>query len=57
LEQQKAHHSDQGGGLSHGTLNNITGASRTLRVLARLLAYPDAQLRADLSDMREALRG
>jgi nitrate reductase delta subunit len=35
--------------------NNITGASRTLRVLARLLAYPDAQLRADLSDMREAL--
>ena len=35
--------------------SNITGASRTLRVLARLLSYPDAQLRGDLSDMRQAL--
>ncbi len=35
--------------------NNITGASRSLRVLARLLAYPDAQLRGDLNDMRQAL--
>ncbi|MDR3370840.1 nitrate reductase molybdenum cofactor assembly chaperone [Rhodoferax sp.] len=34
---------------------NISGASRSLRVLARLLSYPDAQLRADLPDMREAL--
>ena len=36
-------------------LSNITGASRSLRVLARLLSYPDAQLRADLADMRQAL--
>jgi nitrate reductase delta subunit len=34
---------------------NITGASRSLRVLARLLSYPDAQLRGDLNDMRQAL--
>ncbi len=33
----------------------ITGMSRSLRVLARLLSYPDAQLRADLADMRDAL--
>lgn len=37
-------------------LSNITGASRSLRVLARLLSYPDAQLRADLPDMRMALQ-
>ena len=30
-------------------------ASTTLRVLARLLGYPDAQLRNDLADMRGAL--
>lgn len=36
--------------------SNITGASRSLRVLARLLSYPDAQLRDDLADMRQALR-
>ena len=30
-------------------------ASTSLRVLARLLGYPDAQLRSDLSDMRSAL--
>ncbi len=35
--------------------SNITGASRSLRVLARLLSYPDALLRADLDDMRQAL--
>jgi len=35
--------------------SNITGASRSLRVLARLLSYPDAQLRGDLNDMRQAL--
>jgi nitrate reductase delta subunit len=35
--------------------SNITGASRSLRVLARLLAYPDAQLRGALNDMRQAL--
>ena len=35
--------------------SNITGASRSLRVLARLLSYPDAQLRGDLDDMRQAL--
>ena len=35
--------------------SNITGASRSLRVLARLLAYPDAQLRDDLADMRQVL--
>jgi nitrate reductase delta subunit len=37
-------------------LSNITGASRSLRVLARLLSYPDAQLLGDLADMRQALR-
>ncbi len=36
--------------------SNISGASRSLRVLARLLSYPDAQLLADLPDMREALQ-
>jgi nitrate reductase delta subunit len=30
-------------------------ASLSLRVLARLLSYPDAQLRGDLNDMRQAL--
>ena len=35
--------------------SNITGASRSLRVLARLLSYPDAALRGDLADMRQAL--
>ncbi len=35
--------------------SNISGASRSLRVLARLLSYPDAQLRGDLNDMRQAL--
>ena len=31
-------------------------ASTSLRVLARLLGYPDAQLRSDLADMRSALQ-
>lgn len=31
-------------------------ASTTLRVLARLLSYPDADLRENLADMRSALR-
>ena len=30
-------------------------ATKSLRVLARLLGYPDAQLRSDLADMRGAL--
>lgn len=33
----------------------LPNASISLRVLARLLAYPDAELRANLSDMRAAL--
>ena len=33
----------------------LTKASTSLRVLARLLGYPDAQLRSDLADMRGAL--
>lgn len=36
-------------------LSNLPNASISLRVLARLLAYPDAALRSDLSDMRDAL--
>jgi nitrate reductase delta subunit len=36
--------------------SNITGMSRSLRVLARLLSYPDALLRGDLIDMRQALQ-
>lgn len=36
--------------------NNPPKASKSLRVLARLLGYPDAQLRSDLADMRGALR-
>lgn len=32
-------------------------ASISLRALARLLAYPDAALRADLADLRQALHG
>ncbi|MDD2843820.1 MAG: nitrate reductase molybdenum cofactor assembly chaperone [Rhodoferax sp.] len=35
--------------------SNPTPASLSLRVLARLLSYPDAQLRGDLNDMRQAL--
>ena len=35
--------------------SNPTPASLSLRVLARLLSYPDAQLRGDLADMRQAL--
>jgi hypothetical protein len=38
--QQEAHHPDQGGGLSHGT--QLPMPSLSLRVLARLLSYPDA---------------
>jgi nitrate reductase delta subunit len=34
----------------------LPNASISLRVLARLLAYPDAELRAQLSDMRAALQ-
>ena len=34
----------------------LSNASVSLRVLARLLSYPDATLRSDLSDMHEALR-
>lgn len=37
--------------------NNPTMASRSLRVLARLLGYPDAGLRGDLAALREALHG
>ncbi len=36
-------------------LSSLPNASISLRVLARLLAYPDAALRSDLSDMRAAL--
>jgi nitrate reductase delta subunit len=35
--------------------SNPVPASLSLRVLARLLSYPDAQLRGDLADMRQAL--
>ena len=36
--------------------NNIPNASKSLRVLALLLGYPDAPLRAHLADMRVALQ-
>jgi len=36
--------------------SQISGMSRSLRVLARLLSYPDAQLRSDLHDMRAAMQ-
>jgi len=35
--------------------SNLPDVSISLRVLARLLSYPDAALRADLTDMRDAL--
>lgn len=35
--------------------NSIPQASKSLRVLALLLGYPDAELRAHLSELREAL--
>ena len=35
--------------------SNPTPASLSLRVLARLLSYPDAQLRGNLDDMRQVL--
>ena len=34
----------------------IVNASLSLRVLARLLAYPDAELRSHLPEMRDVLR-
>lgn len=37
-------------------LNPVRSASLSLRVLARLLAYPDQRLRDDLPDLRTALR-
>lgn len=37
-------------------LSSLPNASLTLRVLARLLSYPDAGLREHLPDMRQALR-
>ena len=33
----------------------LPNASISLRVLARLLAYPDAELRSQLPDLRQAL--
>ena len=36
--------------------NKLSTASISLRVLARLLAYPDAELRSQLSDMDAALQ-
>ena len=36
--------------------NKLSTASISLRVLARLLAYPDAELRNQLSDMEAALQ-
>jgi nitrate reductase delta subunit len=38
-----------------GILDQPKGASRTLRVLARLLAYPDAELREHLAALRDVL--
>jgi len=38
-----------------GLLSNLPNASISLRVLARLLSYPDAQLRSQLGDLRAAL--
>src|SRR5665647_979284 len=35
--------------------NNPPMASKSLRVLARLLGYPDAELRGNLAELREAL--
>ena len=37
------------------TASKTLNASRSLRVLARLLSYPDAELRTDLRAMRDAL--
>jgi len=39
------------------TMNSPGSMSRSLRVLAALLAYPDAQLRTHLGEMRELLEG
>ena len=36
--------------------NNPPVAAKSLRVLARLLGYPDAELRANLPEMRAALQ-
>ena len=37
------------------SMAQLPNASISLRVLARLLSYPDAALRSDLPDMRQAL--
>ncbi|MDP2255336.1 MAG: nitrate reductase molybdenum cofactor assembly chaperone [Polaromonas sp.] len=37
--------------------NNPPVASKSLRVLARLLGYPDAELRGNLAELRQALHG
>ena len=41
--------------LTSSITSKVPNASLTLRVLARLLSYPDAGLRSHLSEMREAL--
>ena len=52
--REETHHSHQGGGLIDAdTLETCADASGSLRVLARLLGYPDAELRGHLPEMRD----
>jgi nitrate reductase delta subunit len=55
-QQEAAHHPDQGGGLSHGTpcSRSPTPAPDAARA-GPLLSYPDAELRAHVPELREAL--
>ncbi len=56
-QREEAHHSHQGGGLTMFGFSKPVPASGSLRVLAALLGYPDAQMRGYLPEMRDVLRG
>ena len=55
-QREEAHHSHQGGGLTMTVTSKTRAPPLSLRVLARLLSYPDAELRGHLPEMRDALR-
>ncbi len=55
-QREEAHDPDPGGGMSMFGKPKLATATQTLRTLAVLLSYPDAQLRGFLPQMRDALR-
>src|SRR3954463_9468700 len=53
--QEETHHSDQGAGMKRADMNS-DAHHVAARVLAALLNYPGAELRAALPDLRVALQ-